>query len=323
MSRLEKKCLVASSCFHGSLVLLVLFGSAFFKAHRNEPPLKLMNVVPTTLIDEALSGGGGNPKLPQTDDRIKGDTLKPVPPPAAEPPKQAKPEAKVDPVPPPPDPPKAKPTKTPDAPPKVVKPVKEPPPKLDEPKKPSIDLAELRPVKSADTERERKKEKEEQEARERAAAQKAERQARERADRVRRAAESLTSDLRREFSGSTSRLTAGFRDGTKVDVGGPGGAAFANYKQFVQMAYDNAWIVTPELTDQDFVAVVKVTVSRTGRIISSRIVSPSGSSLMDRGVQKALDAVRSEGLPPFPNGATDQERTFTIEFNLKSKSRLG
>ncbi len=325
MSRLERKCIVASCCLHGFLVVLVLFGSAFFTARKTDPPIKMLNVIPSQLIDEALSGGGGNPKLAQTDERIKGDTMKPVPkpaPPAPEPPKAHPPEAKSEPKvePAPPEPPKVKPVRNVETLPKV-KTVKDPPKlKADEPAKPRIDItAELKPIKAVDSDKEKKRAKEEAEAAERAAEARA---AKARADRARKIAQ-LSDAMQREFGGSLNNLRQGFKGGTAVDVGGPGGAAFANYKQFVQMAYDNAWVVTPELTDQDFVALIKVTVSRTGRILSSRIVKPSGSSTMDRTVQKAMDEVRSEGLPPFPNGATDTERTVTIEFNLKSKSRLG
>jgi len=89
------------------------------------------------------------------------------------------------------------------------------------------------------------------------------------------------------------------------------------------MAYENAWVITPELTDDSFVALIRVTIARSGRIVASRIIRPSGSSTMDRTVQRAMDRVRADGLPPFPSGATDSERSFSIEFNLKSKNRTG
>lgn len=329
LGRLEKKCLVASACLHGFLVLLVLFGSAFFKARKQDPPLQLLNVVPGSLVDEALSGGGGNPKLPRTDEKIKGDTLKPVAaPPAPEPapPKPVtKPEPKTEPKPEPAprqEPPKPQTKAT------EPKAAKTPPketakPKPEEPPKPRIDLSELKPIKSADTEREREKEarraREEAEARQAREAAAARAAARERA----RQAAALSDKLSRDLSSAISGLRQGFNSGTKVDVGGPGGAAFANYKLFVQMAYENAWVITPELTDQDFVALITVTIARDGRVIASRITRPSGSATMDRTVQRAMDRVRADGLPPFPEGATDAQRTFTIEFNLKAKSRLG
>src|SRR5262245_43671532 len=112
LSRLEKKCLVASSGFHLFLVLIVLFGSAFFTKRNTPPPMQMLNVVPSRLIDEALAGGGGNPNLARTDERINGETLTPVtarPAPTPEQPK-AQPPPKVEP-PPQPEPPKSQPTK--------------------------------------------------------------------------------------------------------------------------------------------------------------------------------------------------------------------
>ena len=139
MSRLEKKCMVASCCFHGFLVVLVVFGSAFFKARKVDPPMRMLNVVPFSEVEEALSGGGGNPKLAQTDERIQGGTMKPVSeptPPAPEPPKAHQPEAKSEPKvdPAPPEPPnKVKPVRNVETPPRLVKTVKDPPkPKADE-----------------------------------------------------------------------------------------------------------------------------------------------------------------------------------------------
>jgi len=331
MSRLEKKCLVASCCFHGFLVLLLMFGSAFFTARKVEPPLQMLNVIPGRLVDEALSGGGGNPNLPRTEDRIKGDTLNPVAaqavaPPEPVPPKAPPQKSKPEPLPPEPVQPKTvKPTKAVDeSPPKISKQstkdtVK---PKVEEAPKQRIDLSELRPISREDTEQDKRKAREAAEAREakERAAQQAAAQAAAR-ERQRKAAAAF-SDMAQQLGTSMSGLRQGFNNGTKVDVGGPGGAAFANYKQYVQMAYENAWVITPELTDQDFVAQIRVTISRVGRVVASRIIKPSGSSIMDRSVQKAMDRVRADGLPPFPEGATDAERSFTIEFNLKAK-RLG
>jgi TonB family protein len=305
MSRLEKKCLMASGGMHGFLVLLFVFGSAFFTAQKLLPP-PMLNVVPTRLVDAALAGGGGNPNLAPTADRIKGDTLNPVRPP--EPPKQQTPPKREDPPVQRPEPPKVETPKAVKPPPK--QPVKEAVTPADEPKR-SI-IKELKSIDHAETKQQ--KAKEEAEARE--AARKA---ANARAQK----AAALSAELQKALTGSLGRIKTGFNDGVAVDVGGPGGEAFADYKMFVQMAYDNAWIVTPELTDESYVAMIRVTIARSGRIIASRIINPSGSSTMDRTVQKAMDRVRADGLPPFPSGATDSERSFTIEFNLKSKSRTG
>src|SRR5881275_157463 len=97
MNRLEKKCLIAAAGTHSFLFVLVIFGSAFFVSHDksiSSPPLR---AIPTKLIDDALSGGGGNPKIAPSDDQQKGQTM--IPPPVE--------PARVEPA--PPTPPATKP----------------------------------------------------------------------------------------------------------------------------------------------------------------------------------------------------------------------
>ena len=68
MNRLQKKCALASVFLHGLLVVVLLFGAAFVT--KPEPiPTQRINFVPSRFVDSALSGGGGNPILPRTDDR--------------------------------------------------------------------------------------------------------------------------------------------------------------------------------------------------------------------------------------------------------------
>ena len=59
MDRLQKKCFIASTGTHLFLVLLLVFGSAFFvskdKSVHNLPAIK---VVPGKLVDDLLAGGG-------------------------------------------------------------------------------------------------------------------------------------------------------------------------------------------------------------------------------------------------------------------------
>src|SRR6186713_412561 len=109
MDRLQKKCFVASCGMHVVLVLVVIFGAAFFSPDKKAPPVEDLKMIPSKLIDDALSGGGGNPKIAPSDAKIKGDTLDPVPPqpvkPQPEPPKPKVIE-KPQPKPPEPTPPK-------------------------------------------------------------------------------------------------------------------------------------------------------------------------------------------------------------------------
>jgi protein TonB len=297
MDRLGKKCLVASCGMHVMLVLVVLFGAAFFTPEKKAPPVENLTMIPSKLIDDALSGGGGNPKIAPSDAKIKGDTLDPVPPqptpvkPQPEPQKQIE---KPQPKPPEPKPPKIETPKQP-----VKTPIPKDPPKTTA--KPKDAPLELTPVSKSKTDREK---------------------ARKEAEAKARAAEQAAQDRLAKAVGNVRKsMKQGFTSGTAVEVSGPGGEAYASYRSFVFAAYDNAWQVQPDIADDDAVVVARIVIHRTGRIISAAISERSGMSALDKSVQRALDGVKS--LPPFPESTRDQERTFVIEFSLKAKRLVG
>ena len=120
---------------------------------------------------------------------------------------------------------------------------------------------------------------------------------------------------------TADHMLQGFESGTKVDVGGEGGEAYAGYASFVQAIYDDAWQMARDLSDDNFKTKVSVTISRDGTVTSARIIKHSGNSAMDKSVQKALDKVKF--VQPFPAGSTDSERTFIINFNLEAKRLIG
>ena len=297
MDRLQKKCFVASCGMHVVLVLVVIFGAAFFSPEKKPAPIDNLRMIPSKLIDDALSGGGGNPKIAPSDAKIKGDTLDPVPPqpakPQPEPPKPKvieKPQQK----PPEPTPPKIE---TPKPPVKTSMP-KDPPKTTAKPKEAPL---ELTPVNKSKTDREK---------------------ARKEAEAKAQASEKAAQDQLAKAVGNVRKnLKQGFTSGTAVEVSGPGGEAYASYRSFVFAAYDNAWQVQPDIADDDSVVVARIVVHRTGRIISASISERSGLSPLDKSVQRALDGVKS--LPPFPESTRDQERTFVIEFSLKAKRLVG
>ncbi len=328
MDRMQKKCLTASASLHGFLVLLLVFGSAFFVAKEKPISYPKLQFVPSKFVESALAGGGGNPNIARTDDVQKGSPDAPkqlINPPA----EAARPQQPTPPAPEPePQPAKAEPKKTEK---KVTEPKpepattsKKPAPKATEtakpkvsdkpaPTKPRIDLSALKPVtRTSDDKRKAQAEEEAREsARQEAAAVASANAARQR--------------LAKQFGKAAGDLQRGFASGTKVDVGGPGGEAYANYGAFVQQAYQDAWKsqtkLFNELNDDDFAAVVQVVITREGRVVQARITDRSPSAVMNRCVQRALDAVRN--LPPFPAHITDSERAFTIEFNLKTNRTTG
>src|SRR5437867_4683755 len=311
MSRLQKKCFLASAGLHGLLMLVFVFGAAFLGPSKEKPLPNRLNVIPSRWVDDAIAGGGGNPNLPRTDDQVKGNSLNPADS-AREPlpPKPKQPEivrARETPQPPPvrpepvrPEPVRPEPQKTPMArPPEKLKP--NAPEKTPEPAKPTLDLIPTVRGPSA-----KDKAKAEAEAREAAQRQADYRQ-----------------KLATKLGDVTSGLKAGFEGGTKVDVFGDGREAYANYALLVQTVYDSAWQVLPDLALQEFVVPVEVVIARDGHIVSQRILTRSGNSAMDRSVQRALDKVKATGLSKFPEGTRDDEKTFNIKFNLKSRKLAG
>ncbi len=289
MSRLEKKCLFSSAGMHLFLLLLLVLSSAFFVSDRPRS-LPSVRVVPSRLVDDALSGGGGNPSKPPSDAQQKGQILAPTP---------AKP---VEPVRPPPEPkadikkvetrpvPKKEVAKLPKEPAKPV-----PTPKDAQAKPTGLDLKPIVRNQSA------------------AMKAKAEAEARELARANKRAASQVNKAI--------EDLRSGFAAGTVVEVSGTGGEAYANYAQWVKTMYDEAWLVTDDLTDETATAKVSVTIARNGDVINARLVDPSGNAALDKSVERALKSVRF--VAPFPAGSRESERTFIIKFNLKSKRLAG
>ena len=108
---------------------------------------------------------------------------------------------------------------------------------------------------------------------------------------------------------------------TKVEIPGDSSVSAANYGQIVQAVYTRAWTPPDDTASDDANIRVRVTIARDGTVILARIVTPSGDSSVDRSVQRTLDRVKF--IAPFPAGSADQERTYPITFNLKTKRMNG
>lgn len=357
MDRSQTKCLLASSAGHFLLFGLLALGTAFLNRKPESDDLPKLKFIPSKLVDQMLAGGGGNPKLPTTDAEAAAPTgpevsttppealaptppvaSTPAPPPTPPPPPQSKP-AEV--TPPPPEPPaieKAEPTPPPKpkqttkkvdlkATPKPDKSKTTPPPEPEKqvvespktpPKKPQtdIDLSNVVVRKNDDL----RKKAQAREAAERKAQEEAQKRAQEEAY-----ANAVAAAEKRQaaLQSSLRTLGTGFSTdkGVAIEVGGPGGFAYANYAAYVKKAYDTAWLVSPSLGDSDTTAEVAVTVLKTGEILNAHIVRRSGMAGLDKSVETALARVRR--LPPFPEGAREEQRTFNIRFNLKAKRSAG
>jgi TonB family protein len=104
---------------------------------------------------------------------------------------------------------------------------------------------------------------------------------------------------------------------TQIEMPGESSVAYANYASAVKSIYDQAWTLPDSVANDDENVKVSVTIASDGTVISSSIVTPSGDASVDNSVQRTLDRVTF--IAPFPEGATDKERTYTINFNPQIK----
>jgi TonB family protein len=178
-----------------------------------------------------------------------------------------------------------------------------PPPKF------SLNQNELKLTKRSDV----KPPKDNQAAVDKAAADKAARQA----------AADARSRLFRTASQNIKSIGKDFSPTTAIELSGPGdgGPAAANYRDIVASKYTAAWTPPASLDDDSATVTVSVTISRDGTVASHRIVRSSGNRDMDRSIENTLDNVTY--IEAFPASSNDQERTYTIKFNLAAKRSLG
>jgi TonB family protein len=302
MNPLQKKCVLATAGFHLLLLVILFLGPGFF--NRQPPPdaFTTLKVIPANAVDAALNSGSTAatpaPVTPPPPTPVVTPPPEPTPTPTPPTPEPAKPVVTPDPAP-QPDPAPAKPVE-PDVPDKAddtpdpapaPKPVKH------------YDISLVPVVRTVP-----KKHVHDTTAEDEAAAEaKAERaEARRKAAAIAR----LTGSLEHNLTSSTD-----------VTVPGPGSQSYANYGQIVKSIYENAWN-PPDSADSDEASPkVKVVISRDGSVISAHIITPSGDKALDESVQRTLDRVTF--IRPFPDGATENERTFIINFNLQAKRMLG
>jgi len=277
MNRLQKKCVIATAGFHLLLLLILVFGSAFFSPRPKPDDTQLLDVIPVNLIDAAFNSG------------VRAATP-PAPAPVVVPPPQPAPPTPV--VQPTPQPPAPKPAVTP--PPtlmerveKIFKP---------EPVKPTPDLTPVeKPAKSQPH-----KIQPNLTPTVRAAPNNSATKPQPNSRAIKNAAENLRHNL---------------SSPTEINLPGDSTVAYANYGNVVTSVYHQKWItIEPSGMEKDNAVVIfKVTIASDGTVISARINTPSGDANVDAAVQRMLDNVTV--IAPFPEGATEKERSYTINFN--------
>ena len=289
MNRLQQKCLIGSSVFHLLLLGILLFGSAFLEPGDKSPPVQAFHVFDSTQVTDALTSGG-NPNVTQPLPPAPAPVAAPAPPQPVSVPRPPTPQVTHrDPTPLPPEP---LPRRTEQA---------------EEPPTPTqhhvvLDPSELKPVKRSDVKP--SKADDTSDARRKALA-------------ARKLEIALGIAANRIDKGTASHLP------TVEEQAGPGGGGpvSMNYRDAVASIYTDAWSPPADLDDESATVVVSVTIDRDGNVMSGHIITPSGNAAMDQSIQNTLDKVTF--VKPFPPGSTEQQRTFTIKFNLQAKRSLG
>lgn len=294
MTRLYQKCLLASTGAHALLALLLITAPLIWVSQRHPLPISgpTLTIMPTRLVDGATSGGGSPtakgepaPALPQV-----AEPAPPAPAPKVE--EAPKPEVK------------RAVREEAKAPAKPETSTKGKPVASKEPTKPQ-EKGEAAPGK---------KKIEISLARDTSGSSKrSSAEARRRAEAAAQAAGARYSSAVRSVVGA---IGAGMSSGTSIEAFGPGGEATADYAQFVEFFYRQRWSQPAETADKRAVVKARVVIRRDGTVDTFKIIQPSGNATLDASVDR-LKNLRF--VAPFPEGATDTFRTFTINFNLKEE----
>jgi len=124
----------------------------------------------------------------------------------------------------------------------------------------------------------------------------------------------------RAINNAIRDLKKNLSPGTTIDMPGDSTVAYANYASVVKSVYDQAWTLPDSIANDDENVKVTVTIASDGTVISARIIERAGDAPVDASVQRTLDRVTF--IAPFPDGATEKERSYTINFNPKAKRTL-
>jgi TonB family protein len=317
MNRLNQKCFVASAGVHILLMVILLIGPAFLTSKSKSDSSPPLDIIPGKLIDDIFKGGG-NPQ---------GTPPPPAPETTPPAPRVVQPAPQPEPV----KPPEPVKTREPEPPKETIKDVKPPKPSPDalepapEPKrkKPEVSTTPIVRKQDKDTSKTAKtnsttastdnEERRYAENRQTASTDNEERRYAENRQRALNALNSAARTIGKTVApGTTIEPNPGF---------GGGGEAYAPYDEAVRSIYWHAWIPPDDTASDQAIAKATVVIARDGTVLSAHIIKPSGDASVDRSVQQALEHVTF--IAPFPEGAKDKERTYTIKFDLKARRLTG
>lgn len=309
MSQLQKKCLFASAGAHALLVLLVVFGTAFLSKKQMEIVVPL-NLISATVVD-ALIANPGDGLPPSPAQRV------PDPPAIVEPPTVTQPPIQVNP------PKKTEPPVTVVDPPTQKKTAVEPPvkTKLDKTKTPDP-VPNTKIAKKTETKTETPPPKIKVNTSKVVSRDNSEAKAKAAADAK---AHEIKVAALKKAEGAINKAGKGFSQSVNIEikpVSGSGGVPFIGYGQLVVKLYHDAWLLPQETPEDNSVVQVSITISRSGEVVSARVMKQSGNAILDKSVRQVLDRVKRIG-QPFPAGSKDLQKTFELDFSPKSRRLTG
>lgn len=292
MNRLQKKCFIGATGMHLLLVVILFVGPAFIRGDKVDDS-EVITFIPDLLTDKPFSNPGATTSRPAPQQQ-------PQPQPQAQP----QPQPQVEP-----------PTRQPEPPPQ---PVRDPdPPKVATPKvnKPDPDSLEPDKDKKPTTRQVQVSDK----------VVKLKQPPKTTTTSKSSTQTAANNERQRQVANAVKAIRGNVSTTTKVEMpegpGGGSGVSYANYAQEVRRVYTEAVRIPPEVEDDQAVVEVRVTIARAGTVVSSSITKPSGSPVIDRAIQAALDRVNF--VAPFPQGAKESQRTFIISFDLKARKLIG
>ncbi|HTV39457.1 MAG TPA: TonB C-terminal domain-containing protein [Candidatus Sulfotelmatobacter sp.] len=290
MNRLQKKCVISTAAIHLLMLTILIFGPAFFN---REPKTDntVLDVIPSTVLDNALNTGVRDAQAPQpTPAVIPPSFLRP--PPLTPPPT---PEPKVV------QPPQPAPTPSPS----LLQAFKD---YFSRTKPAPTVTPDMKPVEHSEKTHDDNI--------------KVDLSHRIKRTDIPKHTTSENTFNTKELDSELNILKKTLSSGTKIDMPGNGSEASASYDAVLRSIYLQAVVANlpAQVAHNDEHTLVKVTIARDGTVLSSTITSPSGDSAWDNAVQRTLNQVTS--VHAFPDSWTEQQRTFSLDFNPQVAKEL-
>jgi len=329
VDRLFQRTLAGSAVGHAALLTLVIVVGGLTAKKVVQPEVPFLEIIPTDLkLTMGTQIGGGTPN-PRPLAAVEG-----TPPPAPSTPPQAPPVTEVPrvepkpvepPVKPAPPEPKAEPapTKTVEPEPKVevskeIRPTAKAQ-DVDTARKPEKTPAKIQVSSQVRTVNASDRKKVEQEAREAREAKEAKEAAAAEA-RAQQQRAASAQKLAARFSGAAAGVSQNVGGSTKIEMPGPGGAAYAPYTSWLQTFLYQQWRRPATTASGNEWVGVQLTISKDGTVLDVTIKRSSGVRSLDASVEEIFR--RNRKLRPLPDEFNESRLVVPVKFVLEASASL-